>query len=289
MSRPPRGASEMLAYVDDCLTLEDRRALESRMAREPETRRQIDRWLLQNEAIRAAFGDSSPVARSFAGERASAVVRTLREYDGPERRRPRGDPAASPPGDSEAPPAPALEPTRKKANGARLARRIFFTLVAVLAVWTAGAIGFSGERTGRAVEAATAAYRTFAQSGTRPVEIATSDRAALDKWFAAQIGRAAPVPDLTGSGQRLLGGRIVPGAVSAAQFVLYENGRRERVGLEIEALDAPAATDVEIYGRGDVIGASWTGAGYRFAMIGPASGAPIAELARLAREAQPGN
>jgi anti-sigma factor RsiW len=288
VNRPPRAlAGQMLAYVDDCLAPEERKALEIRMTGEPETKRQIERWRLQNEAIRAAFCESSAAARNFAAEPGPAGVGPLREAKAPERRQPRIDPAGLPLRKIErAPPARALAPAHNQNNGARLARRISFTLAAVLAAWAAGAIDFSGGRSAKLVMAAMSAYGAFAEGAARPVEIATSDRVALDKWFAAQIGRAAPVPDLGAAGQVLLGGRIVPGAFSAAQFVIYENARRERIGLEIEALDAPAASEVELYRRGEVVGASWTGAGHGFAMIGRASGAPVVELARLAREEQ---
>ena len=62
MNRPLRGAptAEMLAYADDCLPQKDRQALECRMIECPEVRRQIEQWLLQNEAIRAAFADQPP-------------------------------------------------------------------------------------------------------------------------------------------------------------------------------------------------------------------------------------
>lgn len=241
MNRPPRAlAGQMLAYVDGCLAPEERKALEMRMTGEPAIRRQIERWRLQNEAIRAAFCESSPAARNFAAEPAPAGVGPLREDKAPERRQPRIDPAGLPLRKIERTPlAAALVPALKQNNGARRARRISFTLAGVLAAWAAGAIDFSGGRSAKLVMAAMAAYGAFAEGAARPVEIATSDRIALDRWFAAQIGR-----------------------------------------------DAPAASEVELHRRGEVIGASWTGAGHGFAMIGRASGAPVAELARLAREGQ---
>ena len=43
------------AYVDECLSREDRIAFEARLRNDPELRRQVDLWQAQNDAIRAAF------------------------------------------------------------------------------------------------------------------------------------------------------------------------------------------------------------------------------------------
>ena len=43
------------AYVDECLSREDRIAFEARLRDDPELRRQVDLWQAQNDAIRAAF------------------------------------------------------------------------------------------------------------------------------------------------------------------------------------------------------------------------------------------
>ena len=130
------------------------------------------------------------------------------------------------------------------------------------------------------VAAGASAYRAFAPSATRPVEIATADHNALTRWIAPQIDRALPIPDLASAGLILLGGRIVPGAASPAILALYENSQRERVGLFIEALDSPPATKVEIKACGDMLCASWIAAGHGFALVGRMPSARMTELAR---------
>jgi len=296
VNRPPRGAfaAEMLAYVDNCLPQEDRQALEIRMIECPEVKSQIEQWLLQNEAIRAAFADQPPrpaptagrfAAASFVEGRPPQGVKTERESK-ESQRRPR---AIEPTGERHrgidaGAPATAQPASKAKRRGPAVARRVFCTIAGALALWVASATLFSRDPSIAFVEAGAAAYRTFAGAATRPVEIATADRGALDRWFAAQVGRAAPVPDLSAAGLALLGGRIVPGAFSPAQFLLYENARRERVGLAIEALDSPPATDVALGGSGGALFASWTGAGHGFAILGGVSSAQIARLARLVRD-----
>jgi anti-sigma factor RsiW len=302
VNRPLRGAfaAEMLAYVDNCLPQRDRRALENRMIEYPELKRQIEQWLLQNEAIRAAFADQPPrlalsaggrlPVAGFAEGRAPRGVKTKRESE-ESQRRPR---AIEPTGDrlrgvAAGAPATARRASKAKWRGPGVARRVFCTIAGALALWAASATSFSRDQSIAFVNAGVAAYRTFAGAAMRPVEIATADRGALDRWFATQVGRAAPVPDLAAAGLVLLGGRIVPGAFSPAQFLLYQNARRERVGVEIEALDSPPATDVALGESGGVPSASWTGAGHGFAILGGVSSAQIARLARLVRDSEPWN
>src|SRR5260370_11806826 len=49
--------ADRLAYVDDCLPRIDRAAVDERMREDAELKSQIESWLAQNEAIRAAFPD----------------------------------------------------------------------------------------------------------------------------------------------------------------------------------------------------------------------------------------
>jgi anti-sigma factor RsiW len=295
MNIGPRAAAtaDMLAYVDDCLPSHNRRALEARWVHEPEVRSQIDRWLAQNEAIRAAFAVSPPrpfaadgaglKRLSFAAERKIHAARgPLESKDSPSRPSPYGS-LASDLRKTVAVAAAIQEPTIAGGRWFGVARRASVALLGAAAILAASAAVFSDEPAVAAAKAGIGAYRTFADNGARPVEIATSDRVALNKWFAPQIGRSAPVPDLSGAGLALLGGRIVPGASAPAAFLVYETGDRERIGLAIEAIDSPPASGVDMREIGGVFCALWTADGHRFALVGQASPARLAELARLVR------
>jgi anti-sigma factor RsiW len=294
-NRPRGGASaDMLAYVDDCLSSHDCRALEARMVHEPEVRSQVDRWLAQNEAIRAAFAASPPRPFAsegvelrkvnFAADRKIQGLRAPREYkDSPPRPSPNGASASD-----LRRTVGVSAPIQGSAGGSgrRLARRTFAALLGAATILAASVLASSDEPAAAAAKAGIGAYRTFADNGTHPVEVATSDRGALNKWFAPQIGRPAPVPDLAASGLALIGGRIVPGASSPAAFLVYETPGRERIGLAMEAIDSPPASGVEMREVGGVACAVWTADGHSFALVGHGSQARLAELARLIRLGQ---
>ena len=294
MNRRPHGAvtAEMLAYVDNCLPQQERAAFENRMAEDPAIKGQVAQYLSQNEAIRAAFRDAPeksapPIARGPALRRPAAdwapqSIRILRESKALERRQAAADRSAEPLRNAGAAPAARTVGAKRYRPGA--ARRGFYTLAAALAFWAAGVLVLPNGQSAAFVAAGAAAYRTFAQSAARPVEIATADRGVMNKWIATQIGGALPIPDLSSAGLTLLGGRIVPGATSPASFALYENAQRERLGLYVEALDSPPAAQVEVRICGEMLCASWTDAGHGFALFGRLSRAQMAALARLIGE-----
>jgi anti-sigma factor RsiW len=288
---------EMLAYVDDCLSPGERAAFKDRMIENPEINSQIEIWLFQNEAIRAAFpvpsrsrvsaAEGESVGRSFAPELALAGMRAMRAGEESDWR-PNALPRASvgPPRPDSIPLAPARAAITRW-NVLIAVRRTLSILVGVVAFWIAGV--FFSDHSVEFVKSATTANRSFADNMTRPVEVATGDRDFLNRWFAPQILRALAIPDLSGAGLTLLGGRIVPGAFSPAQYLLYENPQHERIALEIEAIDAPPETNAEISQIGAILCASWSGTGHSFALVGRVSRARLADLARLVRENEPGN
>jgi anti-sigma factor RsiW len=278
----------MLAYVDDCLSPEDRLAFERRMAEDAAIRSRVEEWLFQNEAIRAAFPDrptkagtnvaSRPADAGCAPAWAPASVGPLGEVK-VLARLPRADGRAAVP---RAAPNSRPAGRAKQRNILRTAAfRALRVLAAAITLWIAIAFVFANNPSSAFVTAGAAAYRTFAQNATRPVEIATADSDVASKWIAPQIARALPVPDLAAMGLILLGGRVVPGADSPASFALYENARRDRIGLYVETLDAPPASKAEVKPCGDLFCASWTGAGHGFVLIGHNSAAVTIQLTRI--------
>lgn len=79
---------------------------------------------------------------------------------------------------------------------------------------------------GRGIDAlaqeAAASYAVYAPDLERPIEIPASDLAALDQWVSRRIGRPVRAPDLSGSGFRLLGGRLVATPNGTAGMFLYQ-------------------------------------------------------------------
>jgi anti-sigma factor RsiW len=296
VSRPLRGAltAEMLAYVDHCLSPADRPAFERRMLECSEVRRQVEQWLRQNEAVRTAFAEPPRGAARAAGARLAlrtstgprARPETGSEHDGseaprpphglqstPERRRALSSPVPAAAGQAKA--------VRRRLPA--VARRALGLIAVSTGLWIAGAAWPPPNLSTALADAGGAAYRTFADNRLHAVEVASNDRRAVRRWFASQLGRPAPVPDLAAAGLVLLGGRIVPGASAPAEFLLYEDARGRRIGVLAEDFDAPAASGITLNERGETQAASWTGEDYGFAVLGRAPAAEIAEIALQVR------
>jgi anti-sigma factor RsiW len=298
MNRQADGAlaAETLAYVDNCLPQKHRQAFEARMGGDPAIRAQAARWQAQSEAIRAAFRDApttrAPVAgRGFStsapmADWAPQSIRMLRDAKAADRRQISGNRATESLAKARPTPLPQESAVRFQFRWSA-ARRILLMLVATLALWTSGAFFFSGEPSKAFIAAAAGAYRTFARGAAHPVEITTADAGVMSKWLGAQIARPLPIPDLSPVGLTLVGGRVVPGANAPASFAIYENARRERIGLYEEALDSPATTNVVVRTCEDMVCASWTADGRGYVLVGRASTTGIADFARLAAAGQP--
>ena len=75
---------------------------------------------------------------------------------------------------------------------------------------------------------ALAAHRTFAVEVRHPVEVDAAQEAHLVQWLSKRLGRPLVVPDLSATGYRLMGGRLLPAGSGAAAQLMYENGAGDR-------------------------------------------------------------
>ncbi|MCX7899985.1 MAG: anti-sigma factor, partial [Methylocystis sp.] len=99
----------------------------------------------------------------------------------------------------------------------------------------------------------------------RPVEIEAARRQELAGWLQERVGFSR-APDLSALGLKLLGGRVAPGLVGPAGFLVYEREDGARLGLYFERAEtaappggraAPNLTTVE-----------WRANGFAFVLIG---------------------
>lgn len=87
------------------------------------------------------------------------------------------------------------------------------------------------------VEPAVFAYEVFAPDANRPVEISAGDVSLLNRWLTNRMGTPITAPDLTPSGLKLLGGRLLPSTDRMAAQFMYENGAGSRVSVYIRRID----------------------------------------------------
>jgi anti-sigma factor RsiW len=127
-------------------------------------------------------------------------------------------------------------------------------------------------------------YAVYAPDHIRPIELRASDRAELVAWASQRLGRPVAVPDLSGSGYRFMGGRLVATAHGPAVLYMYDDDR----GTRLVMLSRPMATEqntptMSPLAQGAINGFAWADHGIGYSLVGspPAEALhPIADEAR---------
>jgi len=128
-----------------------------------------------------------------------------------------------------------------------------------------------------------AEYHNVQSKETRHlVEVPSSDADHLKTWLGQRLERRLDVPDLSGSGLKFAGGRmLVIDGKPVAEF-MYTRANGPPVALCIARTGAEPA-GVEVDRRGDMHLASWQTEGYTFVIAGIMSAADAAAMAEQAR------
>jgi len=83
------------------------------------------------------------------------------------------------------------------------------------------------------------AHRLYVVEVRHPVEVPGSERAHLQQWLTKRCGWDVHAPELSATGLKLVGGRLLPGPTGPASFLMYESASGERFTV----YTAKASTD----------------------------------------------
>jgi anti-sigma factor RsiW len=221
----PIGDDELMAYVDGRLPPDRAEAVGSYLAAHPEIRDRLSQYVEQRQALRTAFGEG-------AAETIPTRLRLTRLLA--ERR------------------------WRRRRRFAEIAAAIFLITLGGVAGWTARdfvppqASPPSALAAGAIMADALAAHRTFAVEVRHPVEVDAAQEAHLVQWLSKRLGRPLVVPDLSATGYRLMGGRLLPAGSGAAAQLMYENGTGDRLTVYVRP---GVAAEASIYQHDKNVGA----------------------------------
>jgi anti-sigma factor RsiW len=131
---------------------------------------------------------------------------------------------------------------------------------------------------------ATASYNVYTTDHVRPVEVRASESAELVKWVSDRLRRPVKVPDLTTSGYRLMGGRLVATAHGPAAMFMYDNDHGSRIVVLTRPMSsADQNAPMTPQSQDKVEGFNWADNGLGFSLVGqapPESLRPIANEVR---------
>jgi anti-sigma factor RsiW len=126
-------------------------------------------------------------------------------------------------------------------------------------------------------------YNVYAPDHVRPVELRASDSAQLVQWTSNRLHRPVKVPDLTTSGYRLMGGRLVATTHGPAAMFMYDDDHGDRLVV----LTRPMATDqnqpITPHSGGNVAGFAWADGGMGYSLVGQSTPEVLRPIANEAR------
>jgi anti-sigma factor RsiW len=252
MSAAPPQVSEreLQAHVDGWLDPARLSAVEAYLAAHPDEAARLGAYRRQNEALRAALGDSA-------------------SQDVPERLR-----AA----------ARGRGAGRHAVWLRRTAAAMILLAVGFAAGWglrgTPETADLAGAGTGAAlVKQAAAAHRVYSVEVRHPVEV-RAEEAHLIAWLSKRLGTPLTAPDLAGQGFHLVGGRLLPTAEGAAAQLMYEDPAGRRVTAYMTANTSGGETAFRFAEEGRLAAFYWLEGPLGYALVGELERGELIALAK---------
>ena len=252
MSRRPIAEDDLHGYVDGALEPERKAEVADYLREHPDVARRVAAFSGQRDLLREAL---APIA--------------------------------------ESPLPPQLNLSRIIENRARRPSVMRWAAIAAMLLLSIGGVGgwamrgaLQAEPGGLVAlaEEATASYSVYAPDRVRPVEVRASETAQLVEWVSDRLHRPVKVPDLTTSGYRLMGGRLVATSHGPAAMFMYDDDRGSRIVVLTRPMNsADQNAPMTPRSQGDVGGLAWADSGVGYSLVGhaaPESLRPIANEVR---------
>lgn len=125
---------------------------------------------------------------------------------------------------------------------------------------TEGVVALAGE--------ASQNYAAFASDSIRPVEVRADHMVELVDWATERMGRKPVLPDLSRSGYRLMGGRIVSSPHGAGLMLMYDNDRGTRLVMLTRPMTFDQNRTMMPHTEGEVEGWAWAMDGMGYSLVG---------------------
>lgn len=113
-------------------------------------------------------------------------------------------------------------------------------------------------------------YNVYAPDHVQPVEMRASDQAQFVDWVSQRVHRPMTVPDLSASGYRLMGGRLVATSHGPAAMLMYDDDRGTRLVMLTRPMAADQNAPMSLSSQGAVSGFTWADGGMGYSLVGAA-------------------
>lgn len=126
-------------------------------------------------------------------------------------------------------------------------------------------------------------YIVYAPDHVQPVEMRASDRTKFVGWVSQRVHQSVTVPDLTASGYRLMGGRLVATSHGPAAMFMYDDDHGTRLVMLTRPMAADQNAPMSLHSHGAVAGFSWADGGMGYSLVGAAPPDLLRPIANEAR------
>jgi anti-sigma factor RsiW len=244
----PVTEDELHAFVDNELPPERRGDVEAWLAAHPDDAERVQSWRAMAEALHARYDTvaNEPVPKRLELER-------------------------------------LVRPPRKWVYGAIAASLLAFVAGGGTG-WLAHGAAASPTTFQAFTDDAVDAHRLYVVEVRHPVEVPGDERAHLQSWLTKRCGWTVRAPELSATGLKLVGGRLLPGPTGPASFLMYESASGER--FTIYTAKASTETTQMRYTAQDRNGAKdgalfWADRGVGYVVSGTSDRERLAQVARL--------
>jgi anti-sigma factor RsiW len=126
-------------------------------------------------------------------------------------------------------------------------------------------------------------YHVYAPDRVRPVEMRASDSVQLVQWVSNRLKQPVKLPDLTGSGYRLMGGRLIATSHGPAAMFMYDDDRGERLVVLTRPMTSEQNAPMAPHSGGNISGFTWADDGIGYSLVGPAAADSLKPIANEVR------
>lgn len=111
-------------------------------------------------------------------------------------------------------------------------------------------------------------FATYASDRIRPVELRADNMVELVDWATERMGQKPVLPDLSKSGYRLMGGRVVSTPHGAGLMLMYDNDQGTRLVMLTRPMAVDQTRTMTPHSEGKVDGWSWALNGMGYSLVG---------------------
>jgi anti-sigma factor RsiW len=126
-------------------------------------------------------------------------------------------------------------------------------------------------------------FSTYAADRIRPVEVRSNNKLELVDWATERMGRKPVLPDLSKSGYRLMGGRVVSTPHGAGLMLMYDNDAGTRLVMLTRPIDVDRSRTMTPHKQGTVDGWAWASNGMGYSLVGSLPSSVLHPLANDVR------